>query len=521
MASGTARRAPIAGVPDLAALIDSLESDQAIVLGALRPGLPDEVKVVTKAKLKDGVNDVIARTADDLVYREGQPAFALLDTDAKGMPDAVAAKVEQAGGIWQALLSVLPELEGVARVERRSTGSGLSRSDTGEPLPGSGNLHVYIAVKDGADIERFLRTFHERCWLAGLGWLMVSKSGALLERSAVDRMVFGPERLVFEGAPILIKPVQQDQESRRPVAVAGTSLDTSALFPPLTIVETAKYRELQAKEEHRLADKVEEVRSAYVDAKAKELVACKPNMTLAAALQVIEHQCEGILLPDVVLPFDDDELEGCTVGDVLADPDRFVGAVLADPNEGVEYGRGKAMILRRSDGTLFINSFAHGRTVYYLKLDAVAVRAEIEQCEEKAAVKTLVELAIMADLDAQELEELRELAHERSKINKRTIDSMLKAARQEHAAKRAKQEHTRHAAERTDPRQQIPNPDPNMPWLPYMQVLNDVLGPSPDLRPSMRDIDNDIMRVKKLRVPDTHAFTAEDANAEAQENSND
>jgi hypothetical protein len=168
MASGTARRATIAGVPELAALIDSLESDQAIVLGALRPGLPDEVKVVTKAKLKDGVNDVIARTADDLVYREGQPAFALLDTDAKGMPEAVAAKIEQAGGIWQALLSVLPELEGVARVEHRSTSSGLARSDTGEKLPGSGNLHIYIAVNDGADIERFLKGLHERCWLAGL-----------------------------------------------------------------------------------------------------------------------------------------------------------------------------------------------------------------------------------------------------------------------------------------------------------------------------------------------------------------
>jgi hypothetical protein len=358
MASGTANRAPIAGVTELAALIGQLESDQAIVLGALRRGLPNQVKVTTKVKLKNGVtHDIIARTAEDLVYRDGQPAFALLDTDAKGMPDAIAARIEQAGGVWQALLSVLPELEGVARIERRSTSSGLSRSDTKEQLPGSENSHIYIAVKDGADVERFLKGFHERCWLAGLGWLMVGKSGALLERSPIDRMVFGPERLVFEGAPLLIKPIVQDHERRRPVATAGIVLDTSAVFPPLTIVETAKFKELQAKEEHRLADEVEEVRSAYVDAKAKELVARKPNMTLAAALQVIEHQCEGILLPDVVLPFDDDELEGCTVGDVLADPDRFVGAVLADPNEGVEYGRGKAMILRRSDGTLFINSF--------------------------------------------------------------------------------------------------------------------------------------------------------------------
>src|SRR6202008_147813 len=104
----------------------------------------------------------------------------------------------------------LPKLRAVARVERRSTSSGLSRSDTGEPLPGSDNLHIYIAVKDGADIDRFLRAVHKRCWRAGLGGMMVSKSGALRERSPIDRMVFGPERLVFEGAPILIKPVQQD-----------------------------------------------------------------------------------------------------------------------------------------------------------------------------------------------------------------------------------------------------------------------------------------------------------------------
>jgi len=383
MGSGTARRAPLAGVSELATLIGSLESNQAMVLGALRPGLPDEVRVTTKAKLKNGAANVIARTAEDVVYRAGRPAFMLFDTDSKGMPDAIAAKIEQAGGIWQALITVLPELEGIARVERHSTSSGLSRADTGERLPGSTNLHIYCAVEDGTDIERFLTAFHERCWLAGWGWMMVSKSGAPLERSLIDRSVFGAERLVFEGAPLLVKPLRQDQNSRRPVATRGSVLDTSVLFPPLTIVETAKYRELRAKEEHLLAVEVEEVRSAYVDAKAQELVARKPDVTLAAARQVIEHQCEGILLPDVVLPFDDDELAGCTVGDVLANPERFVGATLADPNEGVEYGRSCAKILRRSDGTVFINSFAHGRTVYHLKLDAAAVRAAIDSATRK------------------------------------------------------------------------------------------------------------------------------------------
>ena len=36
--------------------------------------------------------------------------------------------------------------------------------------------------------------------------------------------------------------------------------------------------------------------------------------------------------------FADKNLKGCTVADVLADPQRFDGEVLADPIEGVAYG---------------------------------------------------------------------------------------------------------------------------------------------------------------------------------------
>jgi hypothetical protein len=80
-----------------------------------------------------------------------------------------------------------------------------------------------------------------------------------------------------------------------------------------------------------------------------------------AEIIALRH-CEGILRPDVELPFDDKEFQGCTVRDVLADPDRFVGATLADPLEGIEYGVCKAKILRRADGSLWIHSFAHGRS---------------------------------------------------------------------------------------------------------------------------------------------------------------
>ena len=334
MAHGTAERVRVAGVDALGALIEGLAPSQAIALGTLRADLPDKVEVTTKKRLVNGVArpDIIARTGANIVYHG--PAFALLDYDSKGMPAAVAAELERAGGFWGALLTVLPALKDAAHVTRRSTSAGLSRADTGEALPGSDGVHVYVAEKDGADSERFLRALHDRCWLAGLGWMMVSTSGALLERSIVDRMVGGPERLVFEGGPVLVPPLQQDKESRRPIAVDGVALDTVAVCPPLSIVERARLDELKARERERLAPEMAKAREAFVEAQAKKLVA-RTGMSEKAARQVIVRQCEGVLRPDIVLPFDDPELAGCTVGDVLANPECYEGETLADPLEGV------------------------------------------------------------------------------------------------------------------------------------------------------------------------------------------
>ena len=123
------------------------------------------------------------------------------------MPDAVRDKIKNEGGFWGALVAVIPELARTARVVRRSTSAGISNADTGEQLPGSNGQHIFLQVQDGGDVERFLRSLHGRCWLAGFGWMMVGAGGQLLERSIVDRMVGAPERLVFEGAPVLDPPL--------------------------------------------------------------------------------------------------------------------------------------------------------------------------------------------------------------------------------------------------------------------------------------------------------------------------
>jgi hypothetical protein len=72
MSRGKAWRVELSSAQQLADLIGSLGSNEAITLGTLRKGLPDHVEVVTKHKLNGASRpDLIARTQDFIVNRRG------------------------------------------------------------------------------------------------------------------------------------------------------------------------------------------------------------------------------------------------------------------------------------------------------------------------------------------------------------------------------------------------------------------------------------------------------------------
>jgi hypothetical protein len=217
-----------------------------------------------------------------------------------------------------------------------------------------------------------------------------------------------------------------------------------------------------------------------------------------------------VLRPDIVLPFDDPELAGCTVGDVLANPEFYEGETLADPLEGVAYGRCVAKIMRRADGTPWIHSFAHGRTIYKLKHDVGSVRKAMEAAAKDEVVASFALLAAGADLDAIEMEELRQLAKNLSGAGLRVINSALKEAQQEQAAQNLKAMRTLRVGRRQDPRPRIRAPLNDEPWLPQMDVLNEVIGAVVADTPPARDIDDDATQMHKLPISGMHAFT--DAN---------
>jgi hypothetical protein len=94
------------------------------------------------------------------------------------------------------------------------------------------------------------------------------------------------------------------------------------------------------------------------------------------------------------------------------------------------------------------------------------------------------------------------------------LDRALKAAQQMHAEHRNREMRQHRAAQRRDPRPMIPAPLPDAPFLPEMGVLNEVIGQVPTAVPPLRDIDDFMTRTRKLPVPNTHAFTQSEANAE-------
>jgi len=195
---------------------------------------------------------------------------------------------------------------------------------------------------------------------------------------------------------------------------------------------------------------------------------------------------------------------------VLADPEAYEGETLADPLEGVSYGRCKAKIMRRDDGTPWIHSFAHGRTIYQLKHDAAAVHAILNATSQHDVISTLIDHILTADLDAVETEKLIAAAAHQTNTGIRAIKNMLKAAREAQAEWEEEQRRRQRQAARSDPRPVVNAPAADAPWLPEMRIYDEILCAVTDAIPPSRHADDELNCVRCTVFPGTHAFSSDD-----------
>ena len=139
----------------------------------------------------------------------------------------------------------------------------------------------------------------------------------------------------------------------------------------------------------------------------------------------------------------------------------------------------------------------------------------MEQAAKEEVVATFALLAAGADLDAIELAELRQLAKKLSGIGLRPSMARSKRRSSNRPRRTPRPCAPTSAARRQDPRPRIRAPLNDEPWLPQMDVLNEVIGAVVADTPPARDIDDDATQMHKLPISGTHAFT--DANQEGDE----
>jgi len=250
MWSGTARRVVAADIHEVAETINGMDSSEAMILGTYRP----EAETIRLAKdaEADAAKGIYGRTKETFHYPEGQPGLLLLDHDRKGMPPAVAARIEELGGPLAAIGYLLGGLEQFAHVYRPSTSSGIYNEATGERFPGGAGFHVYVIATDVADSDRFLRALQARAIREGLGWGVIMGRGRFGVRSIIDIAVGSPERLAFEGKAMVVPPAAQDQSERAAVAHDGAMIDTRAVCPDPTPEEAREVATLIEAERRRL-----------------------------------------------------------------------------------------------------------------------------------------------------------------------------------------------------------------------------------------------------------------------------
>jgi hypothetical protein len=324
---------------------------------------------------------------------------------------------------------------------------------------------------------------------------------------------------VFEGAPVLDPPLGQDRAARAPEWYDGEALDTRGSCPPLTRVERAKVAELKAAARAVLAPEAAAVRVAADRALAASL-AERHGVPPATALRMVEARHRGVLLPHVELAFDDPGIGPATVAEVLREPDRFLGETLADPLEGAAYGRCKAKVMRRDDGSMWIHSFAHGRTVYELKLDAAALEAALRNEPASAAADAYLRL-----LPSPRWSRTRRRASPSwcaSSPARRRGRWRPGCARRASAGGREAEERRRVAAEaragedaRSGGRRRVrlPAPLPDDERTPVLLALDEVLGAAPDAEPPMRNADGTVAEIRARRPWGLHGLTGAGADA--------
>ena len=292
----------------------------------------------------------------------------------------------------------------------------------------------------------------------------------------------------------------------------GQAINTALTLGKLSEYQQHLVREARAVSADKLSSAATEIREGH-DRVLAEKIATRAGITKPSAQRQVRARHRGVLLPNVELDFDD--LDAVTVAEVLADPNKFVGETLADPMEGVDYGRCKAKVMRAPDGAMVIHSFAHGGALYHLRHDAGTATTALTEAEAAAADATPADIVdeAMAILAISELEPDELASFAVTVANAAGIPvSAVKArmAKQQRERARAQRQVDLHAD--ADGRIIRLRPEPDGELTPTVTFADELLASDASEEPPMRDASGDLVEVRVQEPWALHELNSDTTN---------
>jgi hypothetical protein len=258
----------------------------------------------------------------------------------------------------EVLAEIDPQVADCEYVIRASISAGVHEEGQPPSFDGAG-FHLYIPVLDASDIPRYGAVMFKRLWKKGYGHIALSKNGAMLVRSVIDKAVYSGERLDFIGRPIVEEGLTftPPRTSYR----RGKAIDPR-LLPDLTPEEEAEFekqvnaakRKIKPESEKKLTEWKRDKEQALVNAGVS-----KENAQLSIDRIVDSNFID--LDGNFLLEFPHGVF---SVDYVIEHPGEFDGKALADPIEGAAYGKTTAKYWW-NEGHPVIHSFAHGMNARY------------------------------------------------------------------------------------------------------------------------------------------------------------
>jgi hypothetical protein len=351
-----AERVTVYSATDLAQCINRLSTKQAIM-----HGVHDAKRVTVYSQKRynalDDKRGAVTRTKAMTAW-PASGGVLVIDYDPPAGGDGWT--LEQ---LKTEIRHILP-LDAVAHVTGYSSSSFIYDGDL--QLQAQRGLRIYILVTDASDIPRAGQVIFDRLWLGGHGYYALSKSGGMLNRSAIDSSVWQPSRLDFASGAQCSAPINQ----RRPAMTAsnGDLLDTRRLLPDLSDAERSRLDTLQAAARQAITPQAERIRGVYIKDRAKQQAKREtPQGANPERLAVIEKQIERsldstFLHADWLVMLDDGTV--VSIAEIYANRAKYHCATAKDPIEHDYNDYHTCAIIYTDRNSVAIVSQAHGKRTH-------------------------------------------------------------------------------------------------------------------------------------------------------------